>query len=123
MFSILDHIASHFSQQKRSDLVFNYYCKLCGRHFFLKGMCLGCKCNARDGGEQFISLKHGITLEDVRREANFFLFVNKWIVPVFDDIPGAPPAAATVTVETTMDTDEVEVIEEHGPAFEGTLKF
>ncbi|CAJ0598659.1 unnamed protein product [Cylicocyclus nassatus] len=110
--SVMDHVAAHFARQEGSDRIFNYYCRKCGVRFFLKGMCLRCKCNARGDGEQFISLKSGITLEDMKRETSFFAFAHKWIAPVLDDMPGAPPASS-VGPQTSASLDEV--VKEHGP--------
>ncbi|CAJ0603688.1 unnamed protein product [Cylicocyclus nassatus] len=105
--SVMDHLALHFSEIRGSKRVYNYYCKKCGVNFFLCGMCLGCKCNAKGGGEQFVQLKEGkITIEDIKREAQFFSYVHKWIVPVLENVPGAQPTNNRSTNgQASADTD------------------
>ncbi|CAJ0603609.1 unnamed protein product, partial [Cylicocyclus nassatus] len=105
IISIMDHLALHFSQQRRSTEIFNFYCKECRVHFLLCGMCKGCKCKAKGGGKQFILLKNKVTLEDIKREVNFFEFLQKWIAPVLTNKPGPKSAAFGLTPTTPQPAD------------------
>lgn len=69
----MDHLAIHYAEYKkwvtsishlsellkfslvfRSKNIFNYYCTLCRIHFYVLGMCAGCKCQAQN--PQVVSL-------------------------------------------------------------------
>ncbi|RCN47114.1 hypothetical protein ANCCAN_06838 [Ancylostoma caninum] len=85
--SVMDHLAIHF-MEKSGPGIFNYYCNHCRIYFYVLGMCAGCKCQARDPKVSFVQLKPTIKKSDIERETQFFQFVYKHAVPIFDNISG-----------------------------------
>ncbi|ETN80562.1 hypothetical protein NECAME_02307 [Necator americanus] len=84
LFSVMDHLAWHFSELYHSKRIYNYYCNLCKLRFYILGMCGGCKCGPQCTEERFVQLKPEVTMEDVKRDVQFSFFVHKHAVPVLE---------------------------------------
>ncbi|EYC10522.1 hypothetical protein Y032_0055g2602 [Ancylostoma ceylanicum] len=102
IISVMDHLALHFAEKERKS-VFNYYCNLCRINFYVLGMCAGCKCQARDP-KSFVQLKPTIKRSDIDSEIQFFHYVSKHVVPVFDNMAGPNEKSRPPSNPGTSDT-------------------